>query len=413
MNLRHVLLLILLLGWRAGDGRAQHPANDLKPTVILVSLDGWRWDYAQKYVSPTVTKLKARGVSASLIPSFPSKTFPNHYTIVTGLYPGHHGVVGNTVRDLDTGRRLTMANRAENQDPMWWGGEPLWVSVQRAGGTAAPMFWPGSEAPIMGQRARFWEPFSEAVPANTRVDRILRWLDLPAADRPTFLTLYFSDVDGAGHQSGPDSRAVAEAVRRVDRYLDRLIRGLTERGLQNRVNIVIVSDHGMAESDGSKVVVLDDYLELNGIDVVDLNPTLGLFPPPDREDAVYQALAGAHPRLRVFRKAETPANWHYRDHPRIPPIVGVVDEGWQVVRKAALAAQLTRPPRGPTGVHGYDPSSAMTMRGIFVASGPAFKSGVTVPPFENIHIYGALARVLGLTPAANDGDPRVAESLLR
>jgi predicted AlkP superfamily pyrophosphatase or phosphodiesterase len=413
MNLRHVLLLILLLGWRAGDGRAQHPANDLKPTVILVSLDGWRWDYAQKYVSPTVTKLKARGVSASLIPSFPSKTFPNHYTIVTGLYPGHHGVVGNTVRDLDTGRRLTMANRAENQDPMWWGGEPIWVSVQRAGGTAAPMFWPGSEAPIMGQRARFWEPFSEAVPANTRVDRILRWLDLPVADRPTFLTLYFSDVDGAGHQSGPDSRAVAEAVRRVDRYLDRLIRGLTERGLQNRVNIVIVSDHGMAESDGSKVVVLDDYLELNGIDVVDLNPTLGLFPPPDREDAVYQALAGAHPRLRVFRKAETPASWHYRDHPRIPPIVGVADEGWQVVRRTALAAQLARAPRGPIGVHGYDPSNAMTMRGIFVASGPAFKSGVTVPPFENIHIYGALARVLGLTPATNDGDPRVAESLLR
>ena len=202
-------------------------------------------------------------------------------------------------------------------------------------------------------------------------------------------------------------------MRRVDGYLARLIRGLERRRLQNRVNVVIISDHGMAEANVDRVVVLDDYLSLDDVDVIDLNPTLGLFPPSDREDAVYQALAGAHPRLRVFRKAETPANWHYRDHPRIPPIVGVADEGWQVVRRAALAAQLARAPRGPTGVHGYDPSNAMSMRGIFVASGPAFKSGVTVPPFENIHIYGALAKVLGLTPARNDGDPRVAESLLR
>ena len=131
------------------------------------------------------------------------------------------------------------------------------------------------------------------------------------------------------------------------------------------------------------------------------------------EEAVYQALVRAHPRLKVFRKAETPPNWHYRDHPRIPPIVGVADEGWQVLRRAALTSQLARASRGPTGAHGYDPATALTMRGIFVASGPAFKSGVTVPPFENVHIYDALVKVLGLTPAANDGDPRVAQTLLR
>src|SRR4030095_3986669 len=203
MSRRLVFLLLLFLGWWAGPGRAQAPSGDFKPTVLLVSLDGWRWDYAQKYSAPTLTRLMMSGVSSALIPSFPSKTFPNHYTIATGLYPGHHGIVGNTVKDPSSGRRLTMSNRQEVQDPMWWGGEPIWVTLQHAGGIAAPFFWVGSEAPIGGERAGFWEPFDEALPASTMGDRVLGWLDLPAAERPTFLTLYFSDVDSAGHSNGP------------------------------------------------------------------------------------------------------------------------------------------------------------------------------------------------------------------
>jgi predicted AlkP superfamily pyrophosphatase or phosphodiesterase len=332
---------------------------------------------------------------------------------VTGLYPGHHGIVANSIKDAATGRRLTMSNRKEVQDPMWWGGEPIWVTLERAGQLAAPFFWPGSEAPIMGHTARYWEPFDERMAPNNRVDRVLSWLDLPAAQRPTFLTLYFSDIDSAGHDFGPDSRAVADAARRVDRYLNRLFRGLTRRGLQDRVNIVVVSDHGMSESNTNRVVILDDYLSLDGVDIVDLNPTLGLFPAPGREDEVYRALVGAHPRLKVFRKAETPAHWHYRDHPRIPPIVGVVDEGWQILRRGTFNNLIVKGEHGPIGVHGYDAIEAQTMRGIFIATGPAFKVGATVPPFENVHIYDALAKILGVTPAKNDGDPQIAQTLLR
>ncbi|MBI2185514.1 MAG: alkaline phosphatase family protein [Acidobacteria bacterium] len=274
------------------------------------------------------------------------------------------------------------------------------------------MFWVGSEAPIEGIRPRYWKPYDGKVPANDRVDQVLAWLDLPSAERPRFLTLYFEDTDSAGHADGPDSPAVREAIRRADGYLGRLLRGLERRGLAGAVNVVVVSDHGMAAVDSSRVVVLDDYVALDEDEVVDINPTLGLFPRAGRGDPVLRALSGAHPRLTVYPREQTPERWHYRDHPRIPPIVGVVDEGWQVVQRRTIldvAAGRLRPTRGQ---HGYDPQ-VLSMRGIFVAAGPAFKRGVTVPALENVHIYNALAQILGLMPARNDGDPAVARSLLR
>jgi predicted AlkP superfamily pyrophosphatase or phosphodiesterase len=207
--------------------------------------------------------------------------------------------------------------------------------------------------------------------------------------------------------------AVRTAVRRADGYLGRLLRGLERRHLTDKVNIVLVSDHGMAETSTNRVVVIDDYISADDAEIIDINPTLGLFPKAGREDAVYKALINAHPRLKIYRKAETPEHWHYRDHPRIPPIVGVVEEGWQLLPRAMLAQRISRGQTGPRGEHGYDSRDAISMRGIFVASGPSFKSGVMLPAFENIHIYNALAEVLGVTPARNDGDPAVARSMLR
>src|SRR5687767_14812334 len=279
-----VLFALLTLAGRAWQGA---PA-DVAPTVVLVSFDGWRWDYDSKFATPNLDRLIARGVRAErLVPSFPSKTFPNHYTLVTGLYPGHHGIIANTIKDPATGRRFSLSNRREVQDPMWWGGEPLWVRLQNEGRQAAPMFWPGSEAPIAGQRPRYWLPYDEGLPGNARVDRVLAWLDLPAATRPALLTLYFEDVDSAAHAGGPDSRAVGEAVRGVDGYLGRLLRGLERRRLLDSINIVVTSDHGLSETSMDRVVVLDDYVSLDDVEVVDINPILGLIPTAGREDAVY------------------------------------------------------------------------------------------------------------------------------
>ncbi len=405
---------ILLLLTASAQDPAGQDALDLRPTVILISFDGWRWDYDARFAAPNVSRVIERGVrAAALIPSFPSKTFPNLYTIVTGFYPGHHGVIANNIHDPGTGRRFSISNRREVQDPMWWGGEPFCVLLQNAGQRAAAMFWPGSEAPILGQRPAYWMAYDETMPGHARVDRVLGWLDLPRAERPTFLTLYFEDVDSAAHRSGPESRSVRDAVRRVDGYLGRLLQGLERRGLHDDVNIVITSDHGLTETSVERVVALDDYIDLDDVEIIDINPTLGLLPQPGREEAVYNALANAHPRLRVYRKQDTPPHWHYRDHPRVPPIVGVVDEGWEVLRRATLADRIVRRLFGPRGAHGYDPGHALSMRGIFVAAGPAFKRGVSVPPFENVSVYNVLAAVLGVEPAPNDGDPALVRSLLQ
>jgi predicted AlkP superfamily pyrophosphatase or phosphodiesterase len=417
MRPTRVVFSLLLTFWFAACGssvvRQATPVVELKPTVILVSFDGWRWDYHMNAPAPNLERLAGRGVRAEgLIPSFPAKTFPNHYTMVTGLYPGHHGIVANNIKDPATGRRFAMSKQEEVRDPMWWGGEPIWVTAQRAGQSGAAMFWAGSEAPIGGLLPRYWRPYDEEFPAPSRVEAVLRWLDLPTTERPTFVALYFEDTDTAGHDDGPDSDAVRVAIRRLDDYLGSLLRGLEERRVLDRVNVVVVSDHGMSAVTNDRVLVLDDYISLDDVEIVDLNPTLGLFPKPGREEAVFRALDHAHPHLRVYRRAETPEHWHYRKHPRIPPIVGVMDDGWQIMQRNSLQDILAQRVSSERGQHGYDPQET-SMRGIFIAAGPAFKRGVTVPAFENVHIYNALAMALGVTPAANDGDPDVARRMLR
>jgi predicted AlkP superfamily pyrophosphatase or phosphodiesterase len=411
--MRRVALLVVLFVLVCVALRAQNHTGELPPTTIVVSFDGWRWDYATKAPVPNLRRLMERGVRAeNLIPSFPTKTFPNHYTIVTGLYPGHHGIIANTIKDPATGRIFETFKVKEVRDPMWWGGEPIWVTAARGAESAAAMFWPGSEAPIHGVLPRYWTPYDGRYPANARIDRVLEWLDLPEQNRPQFIMVYFEDTDRAGHDQGPDSRAMREAIMRADSYIGRLMQGLDRRGLTEKVNVVVLSDHGMAAVDSSRVIVVDDYVSSDDVEIVDINPTLAIFPKPGKEESVFRALEKAHPRLKVYRRNRTPERWHYRDHPRIPPIMGVADEGWQVLRRSTVVELRNKGLRGAAGQHGYDPLH-MSMRAMFVAAGPAFKSRVTVRPFENVHIYNILAQVLHVTPAPNDGGTDVAGQVLR
>jgi len=414
--MRHApcVLVLLALALSAVLAAGQRdPFADLKPTVILVAFDGFRWDYQTKMPTPNLNRLMARGVHASnLIPSFPSKTFPNHYTIVTGLYPGHHGIVANNIYDPPTGRTFATTKRAEVQDPMWWGGVPIWTAVEKVGLFSAPLYWPGSEAPHDGIMPKYWEPYNENSPAQTRVNEMFAWLDLPAAQRPVFLTLYFEDTDAAGHANGPDSQQVRDAIVRDDGYIGSVVDGLTRRGILDRVNIVVVSDHGMASVDDDHVIVADDHLDPHDVVISNINPDLSLFPKDGKEEAVYRALEHASPHMRVYKRADIPARWHFRDHPRVPRVLGIADEGWQVLRRTTIDNIRAGKVTGGRGQHGYDPQ-LMSMRAIFIAAGPAFKTGITVAPFENVSIYDVLANVLGVTPPANDGDPSVAREVLR
>ena len=375
------------------------------PPLLLISIDGFRWDYLALHDAPHLERLARQGVQAhSLIPVFPTKTFPNHYTIVTGLYPEHHGIVANMMRDPVLGS-FSLGNRRAVENGKWWGGEPLWVTAEKQGLRAATCFWPGSEAKIGGVRPRYWRRYDKSFPAQARVELALQWLDLPPAERPGLITLYFGDVDTAGHEHGPDSTATAAAVAKVDRMIGRLLQGLEERDLLDSVNLLVISDHGMTATAPERVVYLEDHVDLHGIEVSGGSPVLLLRPPPDREEEVYGALQKGHPALHALYLRDTPVEWHYREHARIPPLLAMVDEGWNL--------RTTRIGRAsPRGMHGYDPRLP-SMHGILLGRGPRLARGVQLEAIENVHLYALMCHLLDLEPALNDGDLEAVQGMLR
>jgi predicted AlkP superfamily pyrophosphatase or phosphodiesterase len=377
-----------------------HEGASWSPTVVLVSLDGFRWDYIDRVLTPALDRLAADGVRAEgLIPVFPTKTFPNHYSLVTGLHPGSHGIVANSIHDTRRDAWFSLSNRDAVGDAAWWGGEPIWVGLERAGRPTAPLFWPGSEAPIGGLRPRYWQPYDGTLSNEARGDRLLAWLGLPPGERPVFLTLYMSDVDDAGHRFGPDSAEVAAAVARVDAALGHFVDGLERRGWLERVNIVVVSDHGMAATPRERAILLDDYVDLDAVSVVDWTPVLSLRSTTGHDEELYAALKDRHPHLAVYRDRDLPERFHLRPGPRVTPVVGLADEGWTVTTRAR-ATDSTR--RWGEGNHGFD-NALDSMRGIFIASGPVFRPGARVGLVEAIDVYALLAGVLGVTPAPHEG----------
>jgi predicted AlkP superfamily pyrophosphatase or phosphodiesterase len=375
-------------------------------SVILISIDGFRYDYLQRGVTPTLDSLARNGVRAEwMTPSFPSKTFPNHYTVVTGLTPDHHGIVANNMWDEELGR-FSLSLREAVQDARWWGGEPIWVTAEKQGRRAASFFWPGSEAPIGGVLATHWMEYDDNFPFAARVDSVLTWLDQPVESRPAIATLYYSIVDHAGHTYGPDSPQVDTALAIVDTMLNRLANGLHRRGLADVVNLIVLSDHGMTPTSRDRLIALDDYIDLDDVNVVDWTPVGAVDVKEGRLDAVYAALRDAHPNLKVYRKGEVPTRFRFGTHPRVTDLVLIADDGWSITTRDRFATFR------PGGTHGYD-AELPSMRALFVASGPAFKRGAVVPAFGNIHVYELMAHITGLKPAPNDGSLDSVRVMLR
>jgi predicted AlkP superfamily pyrophosphatase or phosphodiesterase len=413
MMTRRSALALLFAGALGVSCAASAVLPPERAILILVSIDGFRWDYLDRFAPPNLKRLAAEGVRAEgLIPQFPSKTFPNHYTIVTGLTLAHHGIISNNMRASDIPGEFAMSNREVLADSRWWGGEPIWNTAEKQGRRAAAMFWPGSETVINGRQATFWTPFDNDMPNGARVDRVLGWLRLPEQERPSFLTLYFSDVDNAGHSRGPDSQDVRDAVAKVDQSIGQLVEGVKQMGLADRVHYVVVSDHGMAALSPDRMIVLDNYLDVSTVDVVDWAPVLALSPKDGNVEKLYAALKGKHPALDVYRSNEIPAVYDLAGHPRLPAVVGIAKEGWLITSTREVDRWGQPDRHAPGGTHGYD-ARLQSMQGLFIAAGPRIKSGVTVKPFKNIHIYDFMCAVLGLQPAKNDGDPGVTRDMLR
>ncbi|WP_305804464.1 ectonucleotide pyrophosphatase/phosphodiesterase [Stenotrophomonas sp. YIM B06876] len=386
-----------------------HPPATVPATVLLISIDGLRADMLDRGISPNLSRLAREGVRAkSMTPSYPSLTFPNHYTLVTGLRPDHHGIIHNSMSEDELGS-FRLGDRDAVINPGWWGGEPIWVGAEKAGRRTATWSWPGSEAPIHGIHPSQWRPYDESVPLDTRADQVLEWLgqrDEPAQLR--LVTLYAEAVDVAGHSHGPESAEYAAAVTEVDASLGRLLAGMQQRGVLERTNIIVVSDHGMATVKDGHVIAIEDMVAPEVAKVVTTGQTLGFTPLPGKQAEAEQRLLGAHERYDCWKREQLPARWHYGKNPRVPPLVCQMHEGWNALSRASIAKRTA----GDRGSHGYDPALP-SMQAVFVARGPSFRQGKQLPTFDNVDVYPLLTRLIGIPAAPNDGNPETLLPALR
>lgn len=396
-----------------GTGAALGPARFTPaarpiPVTILISIDGFRPDYLDRGVTPTLKRLADHGVRAEMRSTFPSKTAPQHWTLVTGMRPDRHGVVANTMEDARRpGEQFTISV----DDPFWWSdAEPIWVSAQKAGIPAATMYWPGSNVGVGGVRARDWpnetaggmrprdwQAFSLQMPEENRVRAVVDWLRRPPATRPGLITLYLDSIDTAGHEYGPDAPETNIALAKVDGVIAQLVAGFQELG--QRANVVIVSDHGMTAVSRDRLVAFDVLLGAGSYRLLDTGAFATVVPNPGQEARIVGILTKRHPHMTCWTPAQVPARYRYGTHPRVAPVSCMAAKGWQIRRNRAAAN------RDGGGDHGFDPFDR-EMHAVFIANGPAFRAG-RLPLFENVDVTPLLRTLIGLPADARlDGSDR-------
>lgn len=379
--------------------------------LMLISIDGFRYDYLKRAaVVPNLRKLCKGGIHGPMKPQFPSYTFPNHFSLVTGLYPESHGIVGNSFYDPALDEYFSYNEQEDLKESKWWQAEPIWNAVQRFGMKSATMFWPGSESLILGARPNYYEAYDGSVTTSERVDQVLKWLDLPDSERPSFISLYLSLVDEAGHLHGPDSEEVNVALKEADSGIERLILGLKERGMNDSINLLIVSDHGMADipDDERFHVYLDELIPRmkERLQWVDYGPMASLIPLEGEDDSIYSELKGAQMRgvhFMVYRREELPLEYHYQFNGRIAPIVLIAKKGYIIDFRGGNWV--------PRGAHGYDPSIP-EMQALLIATGPQFRDAKhsagrrinrAVKGVSNLDVYPLMMNLLNIPPAPNNG----------
>lgn len=384
-------------------GQSSETGTNTTPLLLLIGIDGLKWDIIDRHPAPTLQNFASQGVRVqSLVPVMPSKTFPNFYAIATGLYPENNGVLDNATFDPVTDTTFRMSTQ---DDPRWFEGEPIWVTAEKQGVRTATMFWVGSAAEISGRRPTYWHAFDGSVSNTARVQQVLDWLDLPPAERPQFVSVYFEAIDSASHSEGVDSAGERAAVAAVDGAIADLLAGLASRGLLETSNVIVVGDHGMVDLSEERTVYLDDYVDFSKLYSPQLsgerqgNVVYAAFHGNVADvNEVYNAIKDVHPHMSVYRKGDFPS-WMRLSHPqRGPDLVIVPDNGWMVSKRDV-------PYRGPRATHGFSPLEK-DMHAAMLARGPAFRQGAVVDMLEVVDIYNVLARLLEIDASENDGDIR-------
>lgn len=395
-------------------GRKNSPAHYTKPYVILISADGFRYDYADKYNAKNLLRLRAEGVQAkSMIPSFPSVTFPNHYSVATGMYPSHHGLVYNQFYDRNKKASYTMSDRKAVEDGSWYGGIPLWVLAEQQGMVSASYHFVGTEAPIQNILPTYWYRFSDAKNVDYRIQKLIDWLKLPIEVRPHLITFYLSDADHAGHLYGPDSKQTEEAVQYIDAAIGKLTEAVSKLNLP--VNFIFLSDHGMAAVDTTADIVVSSMIDTSRFIMRGGSTSFHLYAKnPEDIQPAYEALRKKENGYKVFLRENIPAKWHFnKSEDRfdrigdifIAPVFPKVLSYWSSSRKRIVSSEI--------GAHGYDPA-IKEMHASFYAWGPQFKKGISIGSFENVHVYPLVCRLLGLNYTHEiDGKPKVLRKILK
>lgn len=421
--MKYLSRLLLCMFVALGAGCATHPST-LTPQakaqqakaaattpLLLISIDAYRADYIDRGLSPTLQQLAATGVHAdSMQPSFPSLTFPNHYAIVTGMVPDHNGIVNNKMIDPALGK-FSLSDRSAVSNGLWWDqATPLWITADANGLRTATMFWPGSEADIQGKHPDYWKPFNGKVTPDRRVDQILAWLDLPAGKRPTFLTLYFDTVDHAGHDHGPDSPEVNQAIANIDKAMARLVDGLKQRGLFDKINIIVLADHGMASVPKENSILIDKLIPMDDVEEVTLGEVAGFNPKRGHDfNAIEEKMEQPQQHMHCWDKTRIPERFHYGSNTRVPQLVCLADVSWRITTTDYLAKKKGHV---SLGEHGYDNADPV-MQALFVAHGPAFQSGIRFHSFPNVDVYPLMAHLLGITPKFSDGKLEDVQGMLK
>ncbi len=390
----------------AGSGGINAPEHRKKPVVVMISIDGFRADYLDKFNPPHLRALATAGIRASgMQASFPSSTFPNHVTLASGRFPGHHGIVSNSFYDKRRREIFSMRDIEKVQDETWYQTDMTWTVAERHHMVSASFFWVGSEAKIAGLPPTYSLPYDQSIPNDVRVSKVLEWLAMAEDRRPHLIHLYFADVDSMGHKYGTDSKEVRQAVLSIDHQIGRLFGAAARSSLP--VNFVIVSDHGMQNLDPTKVIEVGALTDIKDLNPQERGALMMLYSEEEsRIEKAYSDLKKAEQNFKVYRRSEIPRRFAFNHPDRVGDLVLIADLPYH------LTDRITpdRPPLSNVAGHGWDPANP-AMHALFIAQGPQIFSGKIVPVFQNIHVYPFVMSILGLPTGAAKGEPPVDGSL--